>query len=174
MVSGGNDYALAYAEHVVNAPVQATMFPIVDEQIPLWEMIVHGSVGYAGSAVNMTQSENKRVDLLHLIEYGASVHYTFTWRDAADMKYTGLNSQYATTFSSWKDEAVEDYRFVNGALKTVSGAAMESYERVTDTLSKTVYSNGVTVYVNTGSTPVQAEGRTVEALNYLVVGGEAQ
>ncbi len=174
MVSGGNDYALPYAAHVINAPVQATMFPIVDAQIPLWEMIVHGSIDYAGSALNMTQSENKRVDLLHLIAYGASVHYTFTWQDAAEMKYTGLNSKYATTFSAWKDDAVADYRFVNDALKAVSGAAMESYEQVTDTLSKTVYSNGVTVYVNTGSESCQAEGGTVEALNYLVVGGEAQ
>ncbi len=174
LVSGGNDYSLAYAGHVINAPLQATPFPILDEQIPLWEMIVHGSVDYAGSAVNMTQSENRQVDLLHLIDYGASVHYTFTWRDAAEMKYTGLNSQYATTFSAWKDQAVEDYNFVNGALKHVSGAAMVSYEKLSDTVTCSRYSNGVSIYVNTGSVRARADGHTVDPLGYLVVGGEAQ
>ncbi len=174
MVSGGNDYSFAYASHVINAPIQTTLYPIVDEQIPLWEMIVHGSIDYAGSAVNMTQSENRKVDLLHLIDYGASLHYTFTWRDAAEMKYTGLNSQYATTFSSWKDQAVEDYNFVNGALRHVSGAAMLSYEKLSDTLTRSDYSNGVSIYVNIGSVSAHSDGHTVEPFAYLVVGGEAQ
>ena len=174
LLSGGNDYSLAHARYVINAPVQGTSYAIIDEQIPLWEMIVHGSIDYAGSAINMTQSENRQVDLLHLIDYGASIHYTFTWRDAADMKYTGLNSQYATTFSSWKDQAVEDYNFVNGALKHISGAAMMSYKKLSDTLSCSTYSNGVHIYVNIGSTPARADGHTVKAFDYLVVGGEAQ
>ena len=174
LVSGGNDYSFPYARHVLNAPIQTTPFPLLDEQVPLWEMIVHGSIDYAGSAINMTQSEDRRTDLLHLIDYGASVHYAFTWQDAAEMKYTGLNSQYATTFSSWKDQAAADYSFVNGALRQVSGAAMTSYERLSDTLTRSEYSNGARIYVNMGGQPVQAEGHTVEALDYLVVGGEAQ
>ena len=137
-------------------------------------MIVHGSIDYAGSAINMTQSESRQVDLLHLIDYGASIHYTFTWRDAAEMKYTGLNGQYATTFSAWKDQAVEDYNYVNGALSHVSGAAMLSHEKLSDTLSLSTYSNGVSIYVNTGSTAARAGGHTVKPFDYLVVGGEAQ
>ena len=174
LVSGGNDYSFAYTDHVINAPLQATPFPILDEQIPLWEMIVHGSIDYAGAALNMTQSEDRRVDLLHLIDYGAAIHYAFTWRDAAEMKYTGLNSLYATTFSSWKDQAVEDYAFVNGALRQVAGAAMVCYEKLSDTLTRSDYSNGVSIYVNVGSGPAQADGHIVDALDYLVVGGEAQ
>ena len=174
LVSGGNDYSLAHARYIINAPVQATPYPILDEQIPLWEMIVHGSIDYAGSAINMTQSESRQVDLLHLIDYGASIHYTFTWRDAAEMKYTGLNGQYATTFSAWKDQAVEDYNYVNGALSHVSGAAMLSHEKLSDTLSLSTYSNGVSIYVNTGSTAARAGGHTVKPFDYLVVGGEAQ
>ena len=90
------------------------------------------------------------------------------------MKYTGLNSQYATTFSAWKDQAGEDYNFVNGALKHVSGAAMVSYEKLSDTVTCSRYSNGMSIYVNTGSIRARADGHTVDPLGYLVVGGEAQ
>ena len=174
MITGGNDYALPYAKHVLNVPLQATIFPIVDAEIPLWEMIVHGSIDYAGSPLNMAQSEERKVDLLRLVEYGASPHYTFTYRDAAEMKYTGLNGNYATTFDAWKDQAVADYRFVNGALSAVSGKEMEAHERLSDTLAKVTYSGGVAIYVNRGDADAEADGLTIPALSYLVTGGEEQ
>ena len=171
MVSGGNDYSFPYVRHVINAPLEATVFPIVDEQVPLWEMIMHGAADYCGSCMNLMQSDNPRKDLLHLVEYGASTHYVFTWRDASDMKYTGVNNNYATQFNSWKDEAVEAYRFVNDALKAVSGAEMISHETLADGLVRTVYSNGTAIYVNYGDKPVRTDGKTVPAMNYLVAEG---
>lgn len=172
MVSGGNDYSLPYAEHVINAPMSRTPYPILDEEIPLWQLIAHGSAEYCGEAINLSQSSDKRADLLRLVEYGASPHYTFTWKDSAEMKYTGLNENFATTFSAWKDAAVSDYEYVNGALKNVKGARMTAFERLSDTLSKVSYSNGAVIYVNYAEQAAQADGRNVPAKDYLVVGGE--
>ena len=87
------------------------------------------------------------------------------------MKYTGLNKFYATTFASWADEAVENYNYVNAALAPVSGAQMTAHEFLTDTLSKVGYSNGAVIYVNYGDADVQADGYTIPAKDYLVIGG---
>ena len=51
---------------------------------------------------------------------------------------------------------------------------MLSHEKLSDTLSLSTYSNGVSIYVNTGSVRARADGHTVDPLGYLVVGGEAQ
>ena len=174
MGSGGNDYALPYLKHVLSAPLQATMYPILDAEIPLWEMIVHGSIDYCGSPINMTQSESHTADLLHLIEFGASTRYTFTWKDAAEMKYTGLNSRYATTFDAWKERAAADYLYVNEALRSVSGKTMEEHDLLSPTLARVIYSDGTAIYVNRGETDAEADGLTIPALSYLVKGGEAQ
>ncbi len=174
MITGGNDYALTGVEHVLAAPLAATEYFIVDESIPLYEMVVHGSVDYAGMAINTLTSEDMRTDLLKLIEYGASTRYIFTWEDATEMKYTGLNKYYATTFASWADEAVENYGYVNGALRHVSNAQMTEHDALTDTLKKVTYSNGVTIYVNYGAQDAQADGCTVPAKDYLVMGGVNQ
>jgi len=174
MGSGGNDYSFPYLKHIINAPLRATMYPIIDEEIPLWEMILHGSVGYCGNALNLQQSENRTAELLHLVEYGAGAHFTFTWKDAAEMKYTGLNNNYATAFAAWKDEAVAAYRFINGALRAVNGASMTGHVRLGSTLAKTSYSNGVDIYVNSGAEEAAAEGVTVPPMSYLVAGGDAQ
>lgn len=172
MVSGGNEYSFPYVSHIINAPLEATIFPIVDEQIPLWEMILHGAVDYCGSNINLMQSDDPKRDLLHLVEYGASTHYVFTWRDASDMKYTGVNNNFATQFTSWKADAVESYRFVNGALKEVSGAAIIAHETLQEGLVKVSYSNGKVIYINYLDQPAQADGKTVPAMNYLVEEGK--
>jgi len=149
----------------------ATEYFIVDETIPLYQMITHGCVDYAGKPINTLTSENIRQDLLKLVEYGASTRYMFTWEDATEMKYTGLNKYYATTFASWADEAVENYQFVNGALSLVSGAQMTAHESLSDTLKKISYSNGVVIYVNYDPQEAQADGYTIPAEDYLVMGG---
>ena len=171
MIAGGNDYALEGVKHVLGAPLTATGYFILDETIPLYQMVTHGCVDYAGKAINTLTSENVRADLLKLVEYGASTRYVFTWEDATEMKYTGLNKYYATTFSAWADEAVENYQYVNGALSNVSGAQMTKHESLSDTLRKVTYSNGVVIYVNYDAQDAQADGYTIPAENYLVMGG---
>ena len=171
MITGGNDYALKDARHVLGAPLSATEYFIVDETIPLYQMITHGCLDYTGKPINTLTSENMRQDLLRLVECGASTRYIFTCEDATAMKYTGLNKYYATTFDAWADEAVENYGYVNGALSYVSGAQMTEHENLSDALVKVSYSNGVTIYVNYGTQDAQADGLTIPAEDYLVMGG---
>ncbi|MBQ8200333.1 MAG: hypothetical protein IJZ74_01055 [Clostridia bacterium] len=171
MITGGNDYALNGVSHVLGAPMSATQYFIVDQEIPLYQMILHGCVDYTGKALNTVVSDDWQSDLLKLIEYGASTRYIFTWQDATEMKYTGLNKYYATTFSAWADEAAQKYQYVNGALAQVSNAAMVEHVSVTDTLKRVTYSNGVTIYINYGSESAQADGYTIPAKEYLAMGG---
>ncbi len=171
MVSGGNLYALKGAKHVLNAPTQATKYYIVDEEIPLYQMILHGCVDYAGAAVNTVNTEDMHRERLRMIEYGLSPHYTFTAQDAADMKNTGLNHLFATTFSAWKEEAAYTYDYVNGALRSVSNAQMVEHAALSDMLRRIRYSNGVTIYVNYGAEDAQADGLVIPARSYLTQEG---
>ena len=172
-LSGGNDYAISRGvEHVVDAPMAATSFFIIDESIPLYQMILHGSVDYAGGYMNLKDSASARQDVLRLIEYGASCRWVFTWRDAADMKYTGLNNIYAATFSAWAEEAADTWRTVNEALSQVSGAVMLRHERLAEDLVKVTYDNGVALYVNYAAEPQTADGLTIPAEGWLTEGGE--
>ena len=170
MVSGGNDYALPYASHVVGAPIMDSKYFIVDETIPLYEMILHGCVDYTGLPLNCADSADPRSDLLRLIEYGASCRYIFTFEDATQMKYTGLNRFYATTFSAWKDTAAEVYAFLNKALTAVSSALMVNHETYLSGIVKVSYDNGVCIYINYGNAPISADGVMVPAQGYRLKG----
>ncbi len=171
MIAGGNGYALEGVKHVVGVPMSATEYFIVDETIPLYQMVTHGCVDYAGMPINTLTTQNEREELLKLVEYGASTRYIFTWEEATEMKYTGLNKFYATTFDAWMDEAVENYNYVNGALSAVSNAQIQEHCSLSATLKKVTYDNGTVIYINYGDEAAEADGVTIPADDYVVKGG---
>lgn len=174
MVSGGNIYALKHASHVISAPLSDTEYFMVDQGIPLYEMIVHGCVDYTGEPLNTLQSASWKEDMLRLIEYGASPRYVFTYQDATAMKYTGLNRYSATTFADWQEEAVASWKQLSSVLSPVRSACMVAHEAVTEELVRVAYDNGMTLWINYGAQDAQVDGLIIPAQDCLMVGGEAQ
>ena len=169
MSDAGNDYSFAYTTDIINAPITHNEFFIVDESIPLYEMILHGYINYSSELMNFQDSQDLTPVVLNLVEAGASPHYIFTWEESSKMKETGLNRFYATTFATWRGEAVEVYNQVNDALKNVSGAAMVGHE-IMDDVRKVTYDNGVIIYINYGEEAAQVDGMEVPALSYRMEG----
>ena len=56
MTNTANAYAFAYSDDIINVPVTANQVPIVDESIPLYEMIIHGSINYSSKLLNFQVS----------------------------------------------------------------------------------------------------------------------
>lgn len=168
MLSKANDYAWGYADDIINLPLNDNDYIIVDANIPLYEMIVHGCIDYCGAPYNLKNASNLREQILTMVEYGAAPHFVFTWEDATKMKYSGMNSNYATAFHSWADDAADVYNEVNSVLSKVSGEKMMSHEILDSGLRKVVYSNGVTIYVNYSNQELASDGVTVPALGYAV------
>lgn len=170
MVTGGNSYSFAYADDIIGAPIKDNDFRIIDEEIPLYEMIIHGYISYAGSQLNFHDTADMSQITLKMIEYGASPRYVFTWESASEMKYTALNKFYATKYENWRDDAVEMYNTVNGALKYVSGEAIVKHEILQDNVRKVTYSNGVVIYVNYTGSDVTADGINIPAKSFWMEG----
>lgn len=173
MVGGGNLYALKNASVIVGAPVTASEYFITDGEIPLYEMIVHGCADYVGLQYNGRDSADKQLDLLKMIEYGASCRFVFTHQEATNMKYTGVNIYYATNFAHWKDEAAGLYASLNAALAPAQGALMTAHETMENGVVRVGYDNGYTLYINYSDAPVSVDGLTVGARDYQAKGVDA-
>ena len=170
MTDAGNDYSFGYTTDIINAPIYHNEFFIVDESIPLYEMILHGYINYSSELMNFQDDVDLTPVVLNMIEAGAAPHYVFTWEESSKMKETGLNGYYATTFDIWKTEAVDIYNQVNDALKHVSGAAIVGHEIVDEDVRKVSYDNGVTIYINYGNEAVSVDGAEVPAMSYRLEG----
>ena len=170
MVNDGNDYSFAYADDIINAPLSDNDYYVVDESVPFYEMLIHGCIDYSGSVINLGNTTDENEIILTLIENGASPHFVFTKSESNEMKKTALNKFYSTTFDSWKDSAVKIWKETNTALSKVSGASITGHRNISEGVSVTVYSNGVTIYVNHTDESVNVDGVEIDAKSYVIGG----
>ena len=172
MLNDSNDYAFAYADDIINAPLTDNDYYIVDETVPFYEMLIHGYIDYAGSAINLSDTFDESEIVLNLIETGASPHFMFSYENASDIKNTGLNRFYATTYDNWKEDAIGIYTEVNEVLKNVNNAAIVNHEIMENGVRSVTYDNGVVIYVNTSYEDQMAGGLNIPARGYKI-GGDA-
>lgn len=170
MMNAANAYSFAYSTDIINVPITNNTYAIVDESIPFYEMVIHGCISYSTELLNYEDEEDMTGVVLQMIEAGASPHYVFTWKDSSEMKDTGLNRYYATTFTVWKGEAVEIYNRVNDALKHVSSAMIVNHEILEGGVRKVTYDNGVSIYINYGSETQKVGGMEIPAMSYRMEG----
>lgn len=168
LVNQANAYAWGVSTDILNLPLRDNEYTLVDYNIPLYEMIVHGCVDYCGEVYNLANTSDENRLLLTMLEYGASPHFVFTWENTSEMKYSGLNGLYTTTFSVWKDKAVSIYHALNECLRQVSGATIASHRIVSEEVRVVTYSNGTTIYINYGTQDTSVDGVTIPALGYAI------
>lgn len=171
MVSGGNAYALPYADIVVHAPTASSSMNITDEDVPFYQIALHGYVEMAGEPFNMDRYENPRISMLKALETGSNVHYQWFYGPSSAVKDTDFNGLYALHYEDWFDEAAALYKEANPVLAKVRGQIITGHRKLADQVTETTFENGVTVIVNYGKTPVQANGMEIGAESFRV-GGE--
>lgn len=172
MVNNGNDYTFACATDMLNVPLTDNDYYIVDEAVPFYEMLIHGYIDYSCGVINLSDTFDRTELVLSLIEAGASPHFIFSHENASDIKNTALNRFYATSYESWKEDAKEIYAQVNEALRNVKDAAIVNHEILENGMRAVTYSNGITIYINSGTKEQTADGITVPARSYGIGGEE--
>lgn len=169
LLNQANSYSFSYAEDVINVPMSDNTFAIIDARIPLYQMILHGCVDYSTELLNYDDSEDMTLTVLQMIETGTAPHYVFTEQPSSRMKNTGMNRFYATTFDTWKGEAIDVYNRVNDALKYVSGAQIIGHE-IQGFVRTITYDNGVVITINYNDEAEYVNGRTIPAMSYEMEG----
>lgn len=168
MINMGNDYALPYADMVTNMDLTGSGYTIIDEEIPFYQLAIHGYVNYVGSPLNICGNEEK--ELLASAEYGAGLSFSLMRETAFALQKTLYTEYYASDFAAWHDRMMEIYNRYNSEMGHVFGQQMTGHEKLDDNLSCTMYEDGTKVYVNYGFTDtVTSDGIAVPARDYLVV-----
>jgi len=169
MINKANSYSFPYAQDIANVPMGDNAFAIIDARIPLYQMILHGCVDYSTELLNFDDSEDMTLTVLQMIETGSAPHYVFTEQPSSRMKNTGMNQFFATTFDTWKGEAITIYNRVNDALKYVSGAQITGHE-ISGDVRKITYDNGVVIYINYSDEAESMDGKSIPAMSYEMEG----
>ena len=172
-VEGG---AVALAEHadlMTEVPYDDSGFQFTTTSVPFYQMVMHGVRDYTGTPGNLSSDLER--EMLRWVEMGYMPYFELTWGSTEELMYTDYQSLFTAQYTAWIDEVEEIAKaYTEGDLKDVRTALMMRHEQLANNVYKVTYDNGCVVYVNYNREAVQADGLTINALDYLVVKEGAQ
>lgn len=123
----GNAYSLAYANAILNAGIDSSMLSGVSETIPFTGLVLHGSLEFAGKAINTEGDE--RYALLKALENGSTLYFTIVKDNAYTLKSTmRYNQYYSISYDILKNQITELYKEYNSVMKTKQNQYITEHE----------------------------------------------
>ncbi|MCL2638122.1 MAG: DUF5696 domain-containing protein [Oscillospiraceae bacterium] len=169
MLQSGYSYAAPYADFITDIPLSSQGFGILDEEIPFYQIVLHGLVPYAGRPVNL--AENYEQNKLRSLEAGAGLYFTFMHESPAELQTSRYLTFYANQYSTWIDTAEAVYKEFSEQVGDIYNQFITDYIILSENVSLTEYENGVRVIVNKSNAPFRYDGNTIDAKDYLVIRG---
>ncbi len=170
MVEGGNAYALAYADHVLNVPLDSSQNINTSLSVPFVGMVLHGNVHFTGSAINL--DGDFEYSFLKAMENGADLYFILSKENTDLLKqYDDFSKYYAIGYDIWRDanenDLVSTYKRFNDAMKRVKYAYLTEHEQLAERVIRVKYDNDVEFVLNYNTHPVEVDGVEVAPLDFV-------
>lgn len=164
MAHNANSYAAMYADLIVDVPVESSKHDAFAYDIPFYQMVFGGYVPMVSSSLNLSQDADDL--LLRSIESGVGLSYTLTKNYTTALKSVA-DIYHAVSYDGLKDNIKATYDKTSAYYESIKGASITEHEILPDGLRKTVFSNGVTVYVNYGEISLDTPFGIVEPDSFI-------
>lgn len=170
LIHSGNMYAVPYANMIVDVNLAAKGYNIIDEEIPFYEIVLHGLVSYAGTPINLSPDYER--NLLKTVETGAGLYFSFMDADIFDLRDSRYTNYFSSGFSEWKDEATTLYSKMKSDFGHLYNQFITDHKKIATNVYMTEYEDGTQVIVNYGEKAYSRNGTEVPAKDYIVEGGK--
>jgi hypothetical protein len=164
-VEGGNSYILKHATMINKLQLFTKQFLLSDEQIPFYQIVVHGSIPYTTTPVNLFYDNT--LQRLKLIEYGYIPSFELTEKRPDALKDTNYNKLFASQISDWRENVIDYYKIYNEELGFTYSESITNHQKLSEGLYKTTYQTGW-VYINYSEKPVTYNGVVIKAKDFVV------
>lgn len=167
MTDGGNAYTLQYATDLVNVPLTDSAYTLSDASIPFMQLVLHGYINYAGSAVNL--SSNIEDTVLKSLEYGSNMFFTVAYKNSQELKESAYSYYYSVDYATCRQSIIDSYDMYNEVYQDLQDQTMIDHKEISDNVYQTTYENGTKIIVNYNQVPVTVSDMVVEAKSFVVV-----
>ncbi len=170
MIETGNMYAAEYADMIVELNLATKGYNIIDEEIPFYEIVLHGLVPYAGEAVNLAEDYEK--NLLKTVETGAGLYFLFMQEDSFALQESNYTKYFSSEFSQWSDITSELYTRMKKDFGHIYNQYIVDHQKLDDGVYMTEYEDGTKVIVNYNESAYTHNQTEIPAKDYIVEGGK--
>lgn len=164
---GGDMYVLGHVDRITDVWMEDSEYEFVDEDVPFYQMVVHGLVPYCGYPGNLRSDPD--IEFLKMIEYGALPAFELTYRHSSDLRETRYNMLFSSFYKDWIDVAAKEWGAVCADMGDLQSKLMTGHRVVAPGLRETAYEDGTRVVVNYSEFDQEVDGTPVRARSYAVV-----
>lgn len=165
LAEGANLYAAINADIITNAPTSSDKNDLFYADIPFYEIVFKGYIPMTCGSVNLAINPARRV--LLAAESGLGLGFTFTANYDNNLFTSEQKIYHSTLYSSVREDVNKSAREYAEYFEKIEGAVIAEHSIVSKNVRKTVFDNGITVYVNYGDTSAVTEIGTVAPFSYL-------
>ncbi len=162
-----NAYALSYVSEITDVPLQSSGYDIFDEDIPFYQLVMHGLKTYASTAINASANPNRAI--LLAVASGSNLHYDMIAEETSTLKDTVLEDLYYASAEAWIDTASQSYAFAKDVLAGLGDQTITGYVQEEDVIT-TTYADGTEVVVDLTNETASVDGTTYVLSDYIEEG----
>jgi len=170
MLKRGFEFTLPYADVITDMDFTGTEYTILDQQVPFYQIAIHGLVNYTGAPINI--AADWETELLDCAQYGAGLNFTVMAEEGTVVQETWHSGLYGASYGDWADDVKKIISDYQTAMAGLNAEKIVDHEILTSDVTVTTYENGRKVYVNYGRNEFIAPDAVVPARSYVVSGGE--
>ena len=145
--------------------MKSTRFNILSQEIPFYSLVFQGYKSLTSSSINLAVDVEKAY--LQAVATGMGLQFTLCNNLHEAIKFDEDTAFVSSRYEDWQDRIAEMASESADVLSKVGNQAITSYE-LKGNVSKTVFANGVTIYVNyadNGNVLCDAEGNPLKDSN---------
>ena len=154
-----NAYAIPYASHITNVPLSSSRFDIFNEDIPFYQMVLHGLVPYSSTAINGSADPDRL--LLMAAATGSYLSYDMLYTETSELKDTEFDVYFYANYENHVLSAAEKYKLLKPLYEEIAEDRITGYEADSEEISVT-YSDDTVIKVNFSENTIAFNGQTID------------
>lgn len=158
-------YAFNYVSNAIEVPYTSTSYEIIDYSIPFYQLVISGVFDYSGLSYNANDEKGLTWHLMHMIETGSNVQFTFTYEDSEKLMLTDYNNYYFTQYEKWLQDVRDLMDTLNGL--GIHQGELVSHVQLEPGVFEVKYSNGVEILLNYTENAKEIDGLVIPENSYL-------
>lgn len=165
-----NLYAACLSDAITDVPLQSSRHDAFDVDIPFYQMVFKGHISMTSAPINTYVNSKEAV--LRAIEGGCGLSYSLIANYDTNLVSSTYTQLHRSLYSDIKEEIYDTANNLKSFYDSIKGAEIESFGIISESLHKTVFSNGVVLYTNHSDNQIASDLGTIEAYGFVVKGAE--
>lgn len=155
-----NAYAIPYASHITNVPLNSSRFDIFNEDIPFYQMVLHGLVPYTSIALNGSADHDEL--LLMSAATGSYLNYDMVYEEVSQLSDTEFDVYFYAGYENHVLSAAAEYKLLKPLYEEIAEDFIVGYEEDDSGAITVEYSDGTVVKADFSENTLTFGGRKID------------